>query len=181
MDGKTMRNTRETSPDELSAWLCAETEAGGAEADRRLSALFAALGEPAPAAGFDSRVLARIANEEGAARSRRRFWRRLQLAAATLLMAAALPWLLAGAQVAGFAGAAVLAARGLAAAGELAGESFRYWAALAAVLEPLAKALAGPWLLGLAVSLVLTSSLALVSLARWVEREKGVIYALYTS
>lgn len=181
MDGKPMRKHREISPDELSAWLRAETEADGAEAERRLSALFAALAEPAPAAGFAGRVLARIAGEEVASSARDRRGSRLLLAAAAVLTAAGLAWILAGVQAGGLGSATAFAASAFATAGELAGECFRFWAALAAIFDPLARALAGPWFLALAVSLVAMSSLALVSLARWVEREKGVVYALYTS
>ncbi|MCZ7651177.1 MAG: hypothetical protein M5U13_08480 [Thermoanaerobaculia bacterium] len=176
-----MREHREITPDELSAWLRAEADADVPEADRRLAALFAALDEPAPAAGFAGRVLARIEGEEAVSGSRHRRWRRLLLAAAALVVAAGFPWLLAGAGAGGVGAAAAVAARAFAAAGELAGGSFRAWAALAATLDPLARALAGPWLVGVAASLVLVSFLALVSLARWVEREKGVVYALYVS
>ena len=178
MDGTEMRERREIAPDELSAWLRAERAADDAEAERHLAALFTALAEPAPGTGFPARVLARIAAEETAARVAARRRRQLLLAAALVLVAGGMPVLLTVAGTGGLAAATALAARGLAAAGELGGQLFELWAALATALAPVARALARPWLLAGATALVLTSSLALVSLARWVEREKGVDYAL---
>jgi hypothetical protein len=159
-------------------WLAAETAGDAAEAEARLLALFARLDDPAPSPGFADRVVARALTEAPARRAARgRLSRAVAaglLAAAGLAAALLLPGCLALLGLVGWAGLPALAVQALAAVAGSVGRAFADWQGLLGVLQPVARALARPPVVTALAGLALLSSLALASLARALERGKGV-------
>lgn len=159
------------------AWLEAEATGSEAEAERHLAALFSSLDAAAPSAGFADRVvalaLAEVPRRQASWSNARRALAAGLLVAAGIAMALVLPGLLALLARVEWVSLPGLAVSGLAGLASLVARAFGNWQELVEVLRPVARALARPPIVGALAGFAAVASLALASLARAAEREKG--------